>query len=136
MGRGSRPTGAGSKPRIVAAPGLGDRIREHRERLGLTQIQVGAGRLSGSYISQVERGLTRPSRPALEHIAERLGTTSFELGLVGKLPSPEPLSATTDALALLRAARAQADDREKGLLAHAEWVLTLLLHELAQTDIT
>ena len=119
------------KGRTPVAPGLGDRIREMREQLGLTQEQVGGGVVSGAYISQVERGATHPSLGALTQIAERLGTTAVALGVAGSEARPTPFRATAEAMALLSLASESANADERDLLRHAEWVLAALLRDLS-----
>lgn len=59
---------------------LGSAIRERRHERGLTLVQVAtdAG-LSHPFLSQLERGLTRPSMRSLFLIAEALGTTQQAL---------------------------------------------------------
>jgi tetratricopeptide (TPR) repeat protein len=44
-----------------------------RKARGLSQSAVAGGRFSKEYLSQIERGKTRPSEEALEWLAERLG---------------------------------------------------------------
>jgi transcriptional regulator with XRE-family HTH domain len=48
------------------------RIRKARKAKGLTQSQLADSRFTKAYISSLERGTTRPSLKALEHIASRL----------------------------------------------------------------
>lgn len=134
MGRGTGRRKPWRKGRTPVAPGLGDRIREMREQLGLTQEQVGDGVVSGAYIGQVERGATHPSLGALMHIAERLGTTAVALGVAGSLSSPTPFRATTEAMALLGAAAETATDGERELIRHAEWMLAALLRDLSTVN--
>lgn len=55
--------------------GVGARIRRLRRRLGLTQAQLAGGKLSKSYISQIETGRVKPSDRALRYLARRLGKT-------------------------------------------------------------
>ena len=52
---------------------IGDRIRQIRTRLGLTQAQLAKGRYTAAYISALERGLAKPSMAALTFLSERLG---------------------------------------------------------------
>lgn len=131
MGRGTGRRKAWRKGRMPTAPGLGERVRALREDLGLTQEALGGGVLSGAYISQVERGATRPSVGALTHIAERLGTTAVALGVAGQAAAPSPFRATVEALAVLRAASAAASPDEQEALGHAIWNLTALLSDLS-----
>jgi transcriptional regulator with XRE-family HTH domain len=59
---------------------LGRTIRELRHSRGLTLVEVAAeAGLSHPFLSQLERGLTRPSMRSLFQIAEALGTTQQAL---------------------------------------------------------
>jgi len=51
---------------------LGAKIREARKRLKLTQSDLAGSEFTKSFISQVEKGQTRPSLKSLQIIAERL----------------------------------------------------------------
>jgi transcriptional regulator with XRE-family HTH domain len=66
---------------------LGARIRERRRARGMTMVQL-AGRagLSQPFLSQVERGLARPSMGSLHRIARSLGTTTPAL-MAGVAPA-------------------------------------------------
>jgi len=57
----------------TAAPALGERVRRLRIAAGLSQTQLAAGRFSKEYVSQIERGKTRPTTDTLVWLAERLG---------------------------------------------------------------
>jgi tetratricopeptide (TPR) repeat protein/DNA-binding XRE family transcriptional regulator len=57
----------------AAGARLGDRVRALRIAAGLTQGQLGEGRFSKEYISQIERGKTRPTEGTIAWLAERLG---------------------------------------------------------------
>ncbi|RDI76084.1 Tetratricopeptide repeat [Gaiella occulta] len=60
---------------VAAAPApVGERVRALRVAARMTQTQLAAGRFSKEYISQVERGKTRPTAETLEWLAGRLGT--------------------------------------------------------------
>jgi quercetin dioxygenase-like cupin family protein/transcriptional regulator with XRE-family HTH domain len=55
---------------------LGNTIRTLRRRNGLTLVQLAAlAELSHPFLSQLERGLARPSMSSLHRIARALGTT-------------------------------------------------------------
>jgi tetratricopeptide (TPR) repeat protein len=56
-----------------ALSSLGERLRQLRSEAGLTQTELAGGRFSKEYVSQIERGKTRPTRETLEWLAERLG---------------------------------------------------------------
>jgi tetratricopeptide (TPR) repeat protein len=51
---------------------LGERVRALRIEAGLTQSELAAGRFSKEYISQIERGKTRPTPETIAWLAERL----------------------------------------------------------------
>ena len=53
--------------------GLGERVRKLRASSGLTQTELAAGRFTKEYLSQIERGKTRPSDDTVAWLAERLG---------------------------------------------------------------
>ncbi len=61
--RGPRPSGAR----------LGERLRQLRVAAGLTQTDIAGERFSKEYISQIERGKTRPTTETIEWLALRLG---------------------------------------------------------------
>ena len=60
--------------RTAAAPAdrLGERLRALRVAAGLTQSDLAAGRFSKEYVSQIERGKTRPTAETIAWLAERL----------------------------------------------------------------
>src|SRR6476646_2944 len=62
--------------------GLGTRLRQLRVAAGLTQSDLAGDRFSKEYVSQIERGKTRPTPQTLAWIAERLGvdTSYLETG--------------------------------------------------------
>lgn len=53
--------------------GLGERMRTLRVNAGLTQTELAGDRFSKEYVSQIERGKTRPTQETLEWLAQRLG---------------------------------------------------------------
>src|SRR5438552_14450598 len=59
--------------------GLGTRLRQLRVAAGLTQSELAGDRFSKEYVSQIERGKTRPTPQTLAWIAERLGVDSSYL---------------------------------------------------------
>jgi tetratricopeptide (TPR) repeat protein len=66
---------------------LGLRMRQLRQMRGLTQQQLGGGKLSKSFVSLVERDRTKPSVETLVFFAHRLGTSvDALLGQEGHLP--------------------------------------------------
>jgi tetratricopeptide (TPR) repeat protein len=62
-----------------AAGSLGERLRALRVAAGLTQTELAAGRFSKEYISQIERGKTRPTGTTIALLAERLGVDATYL---------------------------------------------------------
>jgi tetratricopeptide (TPR) repeat protein len=62
-------------PRTAAAARstLGDRVRQLRIAKGLTQTELAGDRFSKEYVSQIERGKTRPTEDTNEWLAARLG---------------------------------------------------------------
>src|SRR4030088_214379 len=52
---------------------LGERLRQLRVAAGLTQSELAGERFSKEYVSQIERGKTRPTRETIEWVAARLG---------------------------------------------------------------
>src|SRR5437763_3961001 len=52
---------------------LGERLRQLRVAAGLTQSELAGERFSKEYVSQIERGKTRPTRVTVEWLAARLG---------------------------------------------------------------
>ena len=56
-----------------AALGLGERLRQLRVAAGLTQGELAGERFSKEYVSQIERGKTRPTSETIGWLAERLG---------------------------------------------------------------
>jgi tetratricopeptide (TPR) repeat protein len=60
---------------------LGDRLRALRIAAGLTQTDLAGGRFSKEYISQIERGKTRPTEATIALLAERLGVDPSFLSL-------------------------------------------------------
>ena len=57
----------------MRAGGIGERVRTLRVAAGLTQTDLADGRFSKEYVSQIERGKTRPTADTLEWLAEKLG---------------------------------------------------------------
>jgi tetratricopeptide (TPR) repeat protein len=62
--------------RVLAAQAglrLGERLRRLRVAAGMTQTELAGDRFSKEYVSQIERGKTRPTAETIDWIAERLG---------------------------------------------------------------
>src|SRR5438477_1464208 len=67
----NRVTRRGSAP--PRGSRLGDRVRALRVSAGLTQTDLAGDRFSKEYISQIERGKTRPTPETIGWLASRLG---------------------------------------------------------------
>jgi tetratricopeptide (TPR) repeat protein len=72
-----------TRPAAPARISLGDRVRQLRIARGLTQTDLAGERFSKEYLSQIERGKTRPTAETIEWLAERLGvdSTFLEIGV-------------------------------------------------------
>src|SRR5262249_1576044 len=57
----------------ASSEALGERLRRLRIAAGLTQTELADGRFSKEYVSQIERGKTRPTAETIEWLAARLG---------------------------------------------------------------
>src|SRR6266513_578744 len=66
-------------PQTRVSSGLGTRLRQLRVAAGLTQSDLAGDRFSKEYVSQIERGKTRPTPQTLAWIAERLGVDASYL---------------------------------------------------------
>src|ERR671937_2049313 len=66
---------ATTKQRAGAQAGLrlGERLRQLRVSAGMTQTELAGDRFSKEYVSQIERGKTRPTRETIKWLAEQLG---------------------------------------------------------------
>src|SRR5919198_2736197 len=66
---------AATNTRRSTHPGnrLGDRLRQLRVAAGMTQTDLAGERFSKEYVSQIERGKTRPTEETIAWLAARLG---------------------------------------------------------------
>jgi tetratricopeptide (TPR) repeat protein len=72
----SELTATAKQQRALAAQAglrLGERLRHLRMAAGMTQTDLAGDRFSKEYVSQIERGKTKPTRETIEWIADRLG---------------------------------------------------------------
>jgi tetratricopeptide (TPR) repeat protein len=72
----SDPTVIRQQQRASAAQAglrLGERLRQLRVGAGMTQTDLAGDRFSKEYVSQIERGKTRPTRETIDWLAQRLG---------------------------------------------------------------
>jgi tetratricopeptide (TPR) repeat protein len=58
---------------VQAGLRLGERLRQLRVAASMTQTDLAGDRFSKEYVSQIERGKTRPTRETIDWLAERLG---------------------------------------------------------------
>ena len=77
---GDRATVTVARTPVAPTSRLGERLRSLRLAAGLTQSQVGGDRFSKEYISQIERGKTRPTDEAITWLAGQLGVDPAFLG--------------------------------------------------------
>ncbi len=85
---------------VVAS--LGDFLREQRlaSRLSLRQLAEQVG-VSNPYLSQIERGLRRPSAEVLQQIAKALRISAEQLHVRAGIVSPDPGAGGSVELAVL-----------------------------------
>src|SRR5690348_16603741 len=72
----SDSTATRQQQRVLAAQAglrLGERLRQLRVAAGLTQTDLAGDRFSKEYVSQIERGKTRPTGETIKWLSERLG---------------------------------------------------------------
>ena len=62
-----------TSPALHAGTRLGERVRSLRVSAGLTQTELAGERFSKEYISQIERGKTRPTETTVAWLAEEVG---------------------------------------------------------------
>ena len=74
---------AAARPSISSRPALGERVRQFPIPRVLTHTALAAERCSKEYVSQIERGKTRPTAETIEWLADRLGVdpTFLEIGV-------------------------------------------------------
>jgi tetratricopeptide (TPR) repeat protein len=96
--------------------GLGERARQRRVALGLTQTDLAGARFSKEYISQIELGKTRPTPDTVEYLASRL---SVDPGYLAHGVSTED-RARVEAMLARAEAHAQAREFESALEVFAD----------------
>ncbi len=72
---------------VIPGYSLGDRVRGLRLERGLTQEELAGTRFSKEYLSQIERGVSKPTRETITWLANRLGADPayLETGVGGEL---------------------------------------------------
>jgi tetratricopeptide (TPR) repeat protein len=126
---------ATSTPAPAASTRLGERVRALRVAAGLTQSHLAAGRFSKEYISQIERGKTRPTEETIAWLAERLGVDPGFLAAgvsTEERTKVEALLARAEALSEAhRDEEAVAAFREARSVVEGTWAPSLELRALA-----
>src|ERR687892_2247380 len=64
---------AAARSTSPSRPALGERVRQLRIARGLTQGELAGERFSKEYVSQIERGKTRPTAETIDWLAQQLG---------------------------------------------------------------
>jgi tetratricopeptide (TPR) repeat protein len=100
-------------------PSLGDRIKQLRHAAGLSQEELGAGLVTGSYISLIEAGKRAPVPEVLVGLAQRLGTTTEYL-LTGDSEHAHQEDQLRLKFAELALTHGDADEAYEGFLALAD----------------
>jgi tetratricopeptide (TPR) repeat protein len=100
-----------TKTRAVPAGGqrLGERLRQLRSAAGLTQTDLAGDRFSKEYVSQIERGKTRPTTETIEWLAARLGV---DAGFLTSGVAADERGRLEGALARAEALYASGDDAD------------------------
>lgn len=129
MGRGARKAGRGAASTSIVTD-LGSRIRAERNRIGLTQAQLGAPSYDASYISSLENGHHVPSLEALELVAHNLGLAPGDL-LGGPAPATNAAAAIAQTLHAVRREIPNATPARREALVGVELVLRLALPTIA-----
>jgi transcriptional regulator with XRE-family HTH domain len=76
---------------VDSAVGLARRLREARERAGLSQRALALGICTPAYVSRLEKGERIPSLQLLRRLADRLGVDADELASGLPRPPDDPL---------------------------------------------
>jgi transcriptional regulator with XRE-family HTH domain len=98
--------------------GLGERIKERREELGLTQLQLArALGVTPQHISVIEKNKRAPSLDSLAKLAQELGVTTDYL-----ITSKE--SVVSDVISVIKADIGLSLDVKKALITLIEQLLT------------
>jgi transcriptional regulator with XRE-family HTH domain len=104
----------------VQAERIGSRIRRLRHARGLTLVQVAeSAELSHPFLSQLERGLARPSIGSLEKIARALGSSQLEL-LAGAGEATEDCDAPVALVRATDGSRGPYAEGEGRMLVHGD----------------
>ena len=66
---------------VSRAVEFGHLLKQSRRRLKMSQVELGGGRYSGSYISHLESGRRTPTPEVIDFLARRLGVSPLEWGI-------------------------------------------------------
>lgn len=80
----------------LSAPQFGQLLRERRRSQKMSQVELGGGRYSGSYISHLESGRRLPTPEVMEFLARRLGVSPLEWGVRKHLDKSATLRAEAE----------------------------------------
>ena len=102
---------------------LGDYLREQRiaAQLTLRQLAEQAG-VSNPYLSQIERGLRRPSAEVLQQIAKALRISAEQLYIRAGIVSPEEGAGSSVELAVLADSRLTERQKQSLLDVYASFI--------------
>lgn len=102
---------------------LGDYLREQRiaAQLTLRQLAEQAG-VSNPYLSQIERGLRRPSAEVLQQIAKALRISAEQLYIRAGIVSPDEGAGSSVELAVLADSRLTERQKQSLLDVYASFV--------------
>jgi transcriptional regulator with XRE-family HTH domain len=102
----------------AGAVDFGALLRQARRREGLSQVELGGSKYSGSYISHLESGRRQATPEIMEFLARRLGVSPLEWGISAR--AEEPRFGITDPIEdLLVAEHAWSDHDWDAALLHA-----------------
>jgi tetratricopeptide (TPR) repeat protein len=110
----SRAARTQTRPSSQAALRLGERLRQLRVAAGMTQSELAGERFSKEYVSQIERGKTRPTTETVDWLAQRLGV---DAGFLADGVSTEQRQRVEAGLARAEA-MAESDRFEEALAAY------------------
>src|ERR1700730_18926256 len=98
MPAANRTDTSSSRPSPSPRPSarLGERLRQLRVSAGLTQSELAGERFSKEYLSQIERGKTRPTDETIGWLASRLGVDTGFLSKGGIHEDPASVAGPRD----------------------------------------
>lgn len=96
---------------------FGALLREARRKKGLSQVELGGGKYSGSYISHLESGRRTATPEVIEFVSHRLGMSALEWGITAKADAVQIIRDPIEDL--LVAERAWSDHDWDAALRHA-----------------